>query len=603
VRDEQQVIGLLFVYCRQLHYFDEGERQQLVAQAAAMGELILESNFLRELVARLREALDLDLVRLHLVRQEEAGVRMWSRPVSSGVLQEPVSWPPQPKAEGAIARALLHRENSYFVPDARQDDLFAGSFVVREGVKAVGFAQLKVENELLGVLFVNRRRVGRWKQSEIDAVRSFALIAAVAVQNRRQLMAFKKKQFRLATIQKASEAIVMAGLDLTAVANIILNKAVTLTRAPFAVLRLLKGDILEAEAVWGLGKEEEKVWRRENGRLRLDGPGLGPFLVSQATQAGGENFVLVPDVAGHPHYLNTSGKPVQSSLMVLLRDVQDNLKPIGVLSVDHPDRHGLDDTDRDMLMLLANIGAVALKHASRRAVVETTEVIALQGLFGANWWHTARQKSFAIKQRVQLLERYLAQDRELYRAEIGDCLLEIEQAAEQIDDIPTRGMLPGYLEAAPELTAVDHLLRARVLSLCKNAPDIELAFDLRSGDAQVAIHPFLFDLALEKLVTNAVQAMNRRGRLQICSETRRGEWVQIQISDNGPGIPPEIASHYLHERIAQQPNHDGQGIGGMLARVIVSRYGGHLRLEKNSPQGVTLTISLPLAAGNTGVGN
>lgn len=595
IRDEQQVVGLLFVYCRTIHYFGEKEKQWLREQAAAMREVILAANFLRDLVARLRQALGLDLVRLHLVRQEENGVAMWSRPVSSGVLQLPKSWPPQPKVGGAISRALLHPENSYFVPNAQRDELFAGSFVAREGIQAAGFVRLKVESELLGVLFVNRRQAGRWKQSEIDAVRSFALIASVAVQNRRQLTRFKKKQFRLTTIQKATEAIVMAGLNLTAVANIILNKAVALTRASFASLRLLRGDVLEAEAVWGLSKEEEKVWRRVNGRLRLDGPGLGPFLVNQATQPDGQNFVLVPDIAGHPYYLNTSGQAVQSSLVVVLRDVQDNLKPIGVLSVDHPDRNGLDDTDKDMLMLLANIGAVALKHASRRAIVESAETVALQGLFGANWWHTAHQKSFAIKQRVQLLEAYLRQGQAACQQEIADCLAEIEQAAVEIETIPTRGMLPEYLEAPPELTAVDPLLHETILTLCKNVPDVELEFDLRSSEALVAIHPTLFELALEKLVTNAVEAMNRRGRLQIHSQVRRGQLVLIEISDNGPGLPPEIVGRYLHERIHKPNNQNGQGIGGILARAIINRYGGHVQLERSSPQGVTLIISLPLA--------
>ncbi|MEZ4513076.1 MAG: GAF domain-containing protein [Chloroflexota bacterium] len=595
IRDEQQVVGLLFVYSRQAHYFEDKERRWLREQAAAMRDVILSSNFLRELVAQLREALDVDLVRLHLMRQEEDGVTMWSRPVSSGQLQVPVSWPPQTKVEGAIARVLLHPANSYFTPNAQRDALFAGSFVVREGVQAAGFVRLQVENEPLGVLFVNRRRAGRWKQVEIDAVRSFALIASVAVQNRRQLTQFKKKQFRLATIQKATEGIVMAGLDLTAVANIILTKAVTLTRASFATLRLVKGDVLEAEAVWGLSKEEEKRWRRENGRLRLDGPGLGPFLVNQATQPDGQNFVLVPDVAEHSHYLNTSGQAVQSSLVVLLRDVQDNLKAIGVLSVDHPDRNGLDDTDKDMLMLLANIAAVALKHASRRAIVETTETVALQGLFGANWWHTAHQKSFAIKQRVLLLEGYLRQGQALWQQEIAACLAEIEQAAEQIDQIPTRGVLPGYLEAPPELTAVDPLLQEMIARLCQNVPDVELEFDLHSKGAMVAVHPMLFELALEKLVTNAIEAMDRHGRLQIHSEVRRGNIVLIQLGDNGPGLPPEVVNSYLRERISRPTNQKGQGIGGMLARVIINRYGGHLRLEHSSPSGVTLTISLPLA--------
>ena len=56
-----------------------------------------------------------------------------------------------------------------------------------------------------------------------------------------------------------------------------------------------------------------------------------------------------------------------------------------------------------------------------------------------------------------------------------------------------------------------------------------------------------------------------------------------------------FVNSYLRERINKQTKENGQGIGGMLARVIINRYGGHLRLENSSPNGVTLTISLPLA--------
>lgn len=592
LRDEQKVVGLLFVYQRRPHLFDEAEKARLQKYGEAIRRLILESNFVRLLVSTLREALDLDIVRLHLYRGEPQPI--WSHPVSSGQLFAPEQpYLPQKTAVGPIVRIIDRDEPSLFVPDAIESPLLRGNFILRERIRASGFVQLRMDDELLGILFVSRRRAERWKKSEVDAVRSFAAIAAVAIQNRRQLRAFKHKTIRLTAIQKASEEIVAAGLDLTAVANIVLSKAVALTRAHFATLRLLHGNMLHVEAVWGLLKDEEREWRRKYGRLSIDGLGLGPYLIKAASQTEGQNFVLVSDTDPDPYYLNTSGRASRSSLAVILRDVQDNQKPVGILSVEHPDRNGLDETDRDMLMLLANIAAVALKHARRREVVQTTEMIALQGLFGANWWHTAHQKSYAIKQRTHLLELYMKQP-ERFEKQIADSIREIETAAEEIDNIPTKGVLPSMLEEKAQPIEIDALLRQTVTDLCHNVPDVELVFQLNAAQRQVAIHPLLFDLALEKLVTNAVQAMGQQGQLQIRSEIRQRDLVEIQIIDSGPGIPPEIAAHFLTERIAKHSGEDGQGIGGLLARFVFNRYGGRLSLEKNTAQGVTLTILLPL---------
>ncbi|MEM7111281.1 MAG: GAF domain-containing protein [Chloroflexota bacterium] len=592
LRDEQQVVGLLFVYQRQQHFFGGAERERLQGHGDRVRQVILEANFLRLLVSRLRDGLELDIVRLHLYDSEPRPT--WSYPVSSGqLLSDEPSWSPHERPMGAVGRIMACDKLSQFVLDAQESLLFQGDFVARERIRASGYVQLRVDGKPLGLLFVSRRQAKRWRQAEIEAVRSFGVIAAVAIQNRRQLREYKNKTMKLASLQKASEDIVLAGLDLTAVSRIIVSKAVTLTRTHIATLYLLQGNSLEAEAVWGLPKEEEREWRRQNGRLPLDGSSLPAYLIEFASQPDGEHAILRPDTTLDSRFINIDGYPSLSTLSVVLRDVQNNQKPIGVLSVSHPERDGLDETDRDLLMLLANIAAVALKHASRREVVATTEMIALQGLFGANWWHTAHQKSFSIKQRVHLLERYLTKP-EQYAAQIQSCLQGIAKAAEEIDNIPTKGVLPNVLQEKAQPIGIDDLVLQTVQPLCRNLPDVSLTFDLNATDRQVAIHPLLFDLAIEKLVTNALQAMGRQGKISIRSELRPHNLVEIQIVDSGPGIPDEIAAHFLSERIAKRKGEDGQGLGGLLARFVFNRYGGHLHVAKNTTKGVTLAISLPL---------
>ncbi len=102
------------------------------------------------------------------------------------------------------------------------------------------------------------------------------------------------------------------------------------------------------------------------------------------------------------------------------------------------------------------------------------------------------------------------------------------------------------------------------------------------------------------LLQNAVEAMAGRGMITLHGLNRNG-WVEIAISDNGPGIAPE-----LHERIFES-NFSGRsgvsdsklGFGLWWVKTWMARLGGSVQVESDGVHGATFRLRLPYASQET----
>jgi two-component system, NtrC family, sensor kinase len=70
------------------------------------------------------------------------------------------------------------------------------------------------------------------------------------------------------------------------------------------------------------------------------------------------------------------------------------------------------------------------------------------------------------------------------------------------------------------------------------------------------------------------------------------KWVQISISDNGPGIPDAIKDKIFQPFFTTKPTGQGTGLGLSLSYDIVKAHGGDLKVETKEGEGSTFTISL-----------
>lgn len=95
------------------------------------------------------------------------------------------------------------------------------------------------------------------------------------------------------------------------------------------------------------------------------------------------------------------------------------------------------------------------------------------------------------------------------------------------------------------------------------------------------------------LIDNAIDAMKGQGQLKIGTH-REGDFIVVEIEDNGPGIPPEIQNRIFEPFFTTKGVGQGTGLGLDIAwRIVVNKHKGNLKL--NSVPGTTrFQIYLPI---------
>jgi two-component system, LuxR family, sensor kinase FixL len=99
---------------------------------------------------------------------------------------------------------------------------------------------------------------------------------------------------------------------------------------------------------------------------------------------------------------------------------------------------------------------------------------------------------------------------------------------------------------------------------------------------------------LLNLIRNAVEAMQGQASQKLTIETEWGEpgFVRVSITDNGPGIAPEIAARLFQPFITNKEK--GMGVGLTICQSIVQAHGGRIWAEANALLGTTFRFQLSI---------
>ena len=107
----------------------------------------------------------------------------------------------------------------------------------------------------------------------------------------------------------------------------------------------------------------------------------------------------------------------------------------------------------------------------------------------------------------------------------------------------------------------------------------------------ITADPVRLTQALMNLVINAMQAVSRKGQIDLSVHVRDGA-MQITVHDNGPGIPAEKMATIFDPYFTTKP--EGSGLGLWIAQQIVTAHHGSLKAQNDPKGGAVFTMFLPL---------
>jgi signal transduction histidine kinase len=123
--------------------------------------------------------------------------------------------------------------------------------------------------------------------------------------------------------------------------------------------------------------------------------------------------------------------------------------------------------------------------------------------------------------------------------------------------------------------------------------EAQVEFVIQTADVVVNADENKLLRVIQNLVGNAVEAFKGCGGRVELTVWANEEEVQIQIHDNGPGIPEAIRER-LFEAFVTYGKHSGTGLGTAIAKSIVDAHGGQISFQSNGEEGTTFYIRLPL---------
>jgi len=223
------------------------------------------------------------------------------------------------------------------------------------------------------------------------------------------------------------------------------------------------------------------------------------------------------------------------------------------------------------------------KQAMEQEIVEQERLAAI-GRVAAGMAHEINNPLGAMRNAINTYERH-GHDPEVARRTLSLVRRGLTQMQHTVQALLVNARLEDRALSPQDLADLHTLLEAEA-----HQAGVQLQWACQEAPPQVLPASQLRQVAMN-LVLNAVEATGRDGHVQVeCGQSREQFW--LQVSDDGPGIPPEERARLF------EPFTSGRGSSGLglwVTLQVVNGLEGRIRiLDRERGQGTTFQVWLPL---------
>jgi len=444
------------------------------------------------------------------------------------------------------SRIVFETKEPYISLDVRKDPHYKNRTMEREGVISSALAPIMSKKRVLGTMGVGSRRYHKFPKREISLLKAFGHQLGMAMENAQLYDEISKRKVYIENlVENAGEAIISTDLE---------DQILNWNRAAEVIFGYTKEEVvgkglatlLPPDRLWELEEMRNKVQltgvirNLEVRRKRKDGRVIDVALAVSPIKDNNGNVVgflrLAKDI--------TEKKNFEGRLKEL-----DRMKSDFVSNVSHELRTPLTSIKGSVDNMLDGITG-PLNEKQNRYLTR-------------------------IKSNSDRLSRLINDILDLSKAEAGG-----------IDLTPTDFPLVNLTRDVAEImrpVATEKLISLEVVS-----PDIGLtAWADRDKVTQVLLN----------LIGNAVKFTSPHGKVNIVIQRNGNEWVQISVTDTGPGIQSDqvdkiFDKFYQIARVTKQQT-KGTGLGLAISKALVEMHGGRIWTESEVGRGSTFSFTLP----------
>jgi signal transduction histidine kinase len=135
--------------------------------------------------------------------------------------------------------------------------------------------------------------------------------------------------------------------------------------------------------------------------------------------------------------------------------------------------------------------------------------------------------------------------------------------------------------------------------------DIRVDVDVPEGLPEIQADQHQLTQVFTNLLMNAYEAMDGRGHIRITASAARianagdgRDAVLVEVTDDGPGIAPDVAENVFDPFFTTKPQ--GSGLGLAIVRKIIDAHDGRIDLRTAPGQGTTIRLTLPVMGEDEG---
>jgi two-component system nitrogen regulation sensor histidine kinase NtrY len=250
---------------------------------------------------------------------------------------------------------------------------------------------------------------------------------------------------------------------------------------------------------------------------------------------------------------------------------------------------------------------------------DITELVSAQRT--SAWGEVARRMAHEIKNPLTPIilsaerirrkyGRIITEDRDTFDKLTATIERQAGDIKSMVDEFAAFARIP---KPVMETSDLRDALQDAVILFRESHPQITFVLDVPKDPVLASIDRRMIGQAATNLVKNATEAVESvaagaeadwRGRVEVSLKVSP-ERYDIEVIDNGPGLPKQNRSRLLEPYVTTKGN-KGTGLGLAIVQKIVEQHGGVLMLEDapvapGRPRGALVRISLPasIAAGAT----